>query len=144
MSRFSIGEQLQQLGLKSTPLRRALLEFFITHHAPVTAETIIQQLNGTALDVSTVYRNLHTFEDAGLIRRVPIRRGVESYEYVGHDDHHHMICVMCGRTEDFKGCGADTFVRSALASSKHFTTITTHVFELYGLCVSCQRKQKHT
>ena len=130
---------LKKHGMKVTPVRCAVLDILSRASVPRTAQQITSAIRLPSVDLVTVYRTLHSFVDEGLVRAVAIQRGTESFELATEDDHHHIICTVCNRIEDFHGCEAEKLARAALKKSKLFSRITTHAFELYGVCKKCAK-----
>ena len=60
---------LKDHGLKATPSRLSILHYLSTLDAPITAEELFRRLQSQGLDLSTLYRNLNTFVEAGLAKR---------------------------------------------------------------------------
>ncbi|MCA9383165.1 transcriptional repressor [Candidatus Dojkabacteria bacterium] len=47
-------------------------------------------------DLATIYRNLKTFVEEGIISELNIDRAEKKYEYK-QDDHQHAVCSKCGK-----------------------------------------------
>ena len=96
----------------------------------------------TQPDVSldTIYRTLALLTDLGLVHEI-FRPAGSVYEVTrpGHH-HHHLVCTACGRTECIDVCPM-TPVYEKEAAKKGFR-ITGHIFEFYGLCRKCQKKDR--
>ncbi len=130
---------LKTCGVKVTKQRIALLQIFNEGCKPISAEDIFTALRKKVdIDLATVYRNLLTLEQNGVIQRVDLRTGSQLYELKGHH-HHHVVCTECGTTEHFDICIADTVTKKVLASSKKFKNITDHALELFGVCSKCTK-----
>ncbi|WP_343486435.1 transcriptional repressor [Allomuricauda sp. d1] len=89
---------LQQKGLKRTKLRLALLCHFVkTPHAQSYAD-IKSALVGET-DKSTLYRNLATFEEVGLVHSINDHSGVAKYAFgqspTQGNEHAHFVCECC-------------------------------------------------
>jgi Fur family ferric uptake transcriptional regulator len=65
-----------------------------------------QRLLGADARVSlaTVYRTLRLLSSMGLLQELELPEGGRRFELAGatHRDHHHLVCVRCGRTEEFE------------------------------------------
>lgn len=129
---------LRKTGLKATPARLSILSVFSDGCKPVNAEYIEAGLKGKGVNRVTVYRTLGSFEKAGLIRVVDLRRGSAFYERAGYH-HHHLVCVKCGRTEGFAGCGIEAISKRVLKKSSSFYSVSEHSLELFGLCRPCAK-----
>src|SRR3954452_16186732 len=69
------------------------------HH--VTAEQVYADLapQHPGLSPATVYGTLDLLESLGFVRRVSTPRGATTYDS-RVDQHHHVICRVCGRVQD--------------------------------------------
>ena len=104
-----------------------------------SAEDIYQSLRdeGEEVGLATVYRVLTQFEAAGLVTRHHFEGGQAVFELNREGHHDHIVCVVCGKVEEF----FDDVIESQqikVADSKGFT-ITDHSLTLYGKCPECQK-----
>ncbi|SNS34235.1 zinc uptake regulator, Fur family [Anaerovirgula multivorans] len=141
-------EQLEALlkkqGFKITNQRKAIISAFLNSkkHLLTAAEVhdIVNKDNNT-LNFSTVYRNLEILLKTGLIKRVNLDNGVNSYELnIDNHHHHHLICLACGDTETITYCPIEEINKNIQQSSK-FTPID-HKLEIYGYCIKCNRNNE--
>lgn len=130
-------ELLKKTGFKITPQRKALLVLFQKECTPKTAEEIIRVMKNK-MDKVTVYRNIKVLEDAGVVRQVYGLGKSSMYESALHH-HHHVTCTQCGFLESFDGCLVDKLFSGEKMGCLGFSTITSHSFELFGLCKKCAR-----
>ena len=95
-------------------------------------------ISGEEIGLATVYRVLTQFEEAGLVVRHHFEGGQSVFE-LDHGTHHdHLVCVKCGRVEEF----VDNVIekrQEEIAKQAGFT-ITDHSLNIYGACVRCQKK----
>ena len=72
-------------GLRVSAARRLVLEALFAAERPVTAEEIAAGLDGRlpASDLASVYRNLETLEELGLVRHVHLGHGPGLYALAG-------------------------------------------------------------
>jgi Fur family ferric uptake transcriptional regulator len=97
-------QSLKHIGLKATLPRRKILELFeaskVRH---LSAEDVYKALLGEGLDVglATVYRVLTQFEQAGLLSRQHFEAGKAVFELNQGGHHDHLVCLQCGRVEEF-------------------------------------------
>lgn len=133
---------LRAAGHKATPARVAILRTLAAAKRPMNITAMRNSLGEIRTDQATVYRSLEALEASGLIRRVDLRHGHAHYELVGQDDHHHLVCLVCGLVEDFTGCGIDAVIKKTLRQSKQFANVDEHALELFGLCKTCAKKKR--
>ena len=101
---MSDAKDLKTIGLKATLPRLKILDLF--EHADVrhmTAEDVYKLLMNENMDIglATVYRVLTQFEQAGLLVRHHFESGKAVYELNQGGHHDHLVCLQCGRVEEF-------------------------------------------
>lgn len=127
---------LKRDNYRITEPRRALLRELIQSDKPHSAEEFHKLLGIDAYDLVTVYRNLETFESAGIATRIPTENGKSLFELNAEEHHHHhIICRKCHRAEKLDACEMQKL--ETLAANLGFTEVT-HVLELYGVCDECR------
>jgi Fe2+ or Zn2+ uptake regulation protein len=131
---------LRKNGYKATPSRLAVLSLFEKRKVPLSPQALIDGL-GARTDQATVYRILKTFKKRGLIRQIDFRHNHPHYELRDTNDHHHIICLSCGISEEIRGCEVGDMRQSILRQAKRFKTISDHSLEFYGLCNACLKKE---
>ena len=97
-------DELKSTGLKTTIPRQKILEIFqkgVQRH--MTAEDVFKHLLNDNADIglATVYRVLTQFEQAGLLSRNHFESGKAVYELNEGQHHDHMVCLDCGKVEEF-------------------------------------------
>ncbi len=139
-----ITQKLKQAGLKVTLPRIKILEI-LAHSAGqhASAEDIYKLLlqQGEDVGVATIYRVLTQCADAGLIRRLQFEGGRAVFELAATDHHDHLVCVRCGKVEEFH----DDLIEARqqqIASQAGFE-IEEHSMVLYGLCPQCRKQAGH-
>ncbi|NIV82898.1 MAG: transcriptional repressor, partial [Gemmatimonadetes bacterium] len=94
---------------------------------------------GEDVGLATVYRVLTQFEQAGLVKRHHFD-GERAFFELDEDKHHdHMVCVRCGRVEEFFQPEIERLQEDV--ARRHRFKLTEHRMELYGLCADCQKKE---
>ncbi len=112
-----------------------ILENAKEHH--MSAEDVYRILLESSEDIglATVYRVLTQFEEAGLVVRHNFEGGHSVFE-LNHGEHHdHLVCVKCGKVEEF----IDPVIeeRQKSIAEKAGYTITDHSLNIYGICKNC-------
>lgn len=130
---------LRTIGYKATPSRIAILDVFKGTKRPLSAQEIIDLLP-RGVDQATVYRTLKGLKEKEVIKQIDLRQNHAHYELTNMAEHHHLICLRCGRVEDVHRCGVEAIQFAVLRSSKHFTEVRQHALEFYGICKSCAVK----
>ena len=129
------GKDLRKAGLKVTLPRLRILEILersTTRH--LSAEDIYRMLLESNEDIglATVYRVLTQFEAAGLVTRHHFEDGMAVFELNQGTHHDHIVCLDCGRVEEFMDAGIEE--RQTSVANKLGFTINDHSLVLYGRC----------
>jgi Fur family ferric uptake transcriptional regulator len=131
---------LKKAGLKVTIPRVKILEILENakdHH--LSAEDVYRVLLESDEDIglATVYRVLTQFEEAGLLVRHNFEGGHSVFE-LDHGRHHdHLVCVKCGRVEEFVDPVIEERQQDIAKNAGY--TITDHSLNIYGICGTCQQ-----
>src|ERR1700684_1247547 len=126
------GKDLRKAGLKVTlPLIKILeiLERSTTRH--LSAEDIYRTLLGSNEDIglATVYRVLTQFEAASLVTRHHFEAGMAVFELNEGAHHDHIVCVDCGKVEEFMDGGIEE--RQHAVAKRLGFEISDHALILY-------------
>jgi Fur family ferric uptake transcriptional regulator len=137
------SQQLKEAGLKITMPRLKILQILeqsAEHH--MSAEDVYRALSEMGEDVglATVYRVLTQFETAGLINRHNFEGGYSVFELSLGEHHDHLVCVKCGRVEEF----VDEVIeqRQKMIAECAGFKMTDHALNIYGLCPGCLQSQQ--
>lgn len=133
------AQYLQAHGLKHSQQRELILETFLGMPRHLTAEELHHQVSEAdpGVGLSTVYRTLRLFCDAGLAKQRHFHEGRSCFEQAVDANHHdHLICEGCGEIVEFE-CQEIEDLQVAMAE-RHRYTLTRHRLELFGLCPRCQ------
>ncbi len=138
-------QELKQAGLKVTLPRRRILDLLQAHRERhLTAETIYKALQdaGEEVGLATVYRVLTQFESAGLVKRHYFDSGQSVFELNEGEHHDHIVCMLCGRIEEFYDETIEQ--RQRLIADQLGFQLTEHRLILYGQCVrkDCQKSSE--
>ena len=140
---MSSPSDLKTIGLKATLPRLRILELFekseVRH---LSAEDVYKILlkEGTDSGLATVYRVLTQFEQAGLLVRRHFESGKAVYELNQGGHHDHLVCLQCGRVEEFYD--ADIEKRQTKVAEQRGFRIHDHSLHIYADCtkVNCPHK----
>ncbi|MBK6865207.1 MAG: ferric iron uptake transcriptional regulator [Ideonella sp.] len=139
------AEELKSSGLKATLPRIKILEVFQkTQRRHMTAEDVYKALlaDGSDIGLATVYRVLMQFEQAGLLTRNHFESGKSVFELNEGSHHDHLVCVDCGRVEEFFDPEIEARQR-AIARERGFE-LQEHALSLYAACskADCPHKTR--
>ena len=129
-------DELKNNGLKATLPRLKILEVFQSGaQRHMTAEDVFRQLllDNTDVGLATVYRVLMQFEQAGILSRNHFESGKAVYELNEGQHHDHLVCVNCGRVEEF--FDAEIEKRQHQIASERGYKLQDHALSLYVECM---------
>ena len=129
-------DELKNTGLKATIPRLKILEVFQrSAQRHLTAEDVFRVLLKDRSDVglATVYRVQTQFEQASILSRSHFESGKAVYELNEGKHHDHLVCLDCGRVEEFYDAEIENR-QQAVAKAKGFA-ISDHALSLYANCV---------
>jgi Fur family ferric uptake transcriptional regulator len=138
------ADELKSSGLKATLPRIKILEVF--QHAErrhMTAEDVFKALLHEDADIglATVYRVLMQFEQAGLLTRSNFESGKSVFELNEGQHHDHLVCLTCGRVEEFFDPEIEQRQR-AIAETRGFE-LHEHSLALYARCTKANCEYRH-
>jgi len=129
------ADELKSSGLKATLPRIKILELFQqSAQRHMTAEDVYKVLlnEGSDIGLATVYRVLMQFEQAGLLSRNHFEAGKAVFELNEGQHHDHLVCVNCGRVEEFYD--AEIERRQQQIANERGYKLQDHALSLYVLC----------
>ena len=142
---MSSPSHLRTIGLKATLPRLRILELFekseVRHLAAEDVYKILLK-EGTDTGLATVYRVLTQFEQAGLLVRHHFESGKAVYELNQGGHHDHLVCLQCGRVEEFYDEAIEKR-QIAVAKERGFA-IHEHSLHIYAECTkaNCPHKSR--
>ncbi len=136
------SSNLRKAGLKVTLPRTKILEMLEnseTRH--LSAEDVYKALldSGEEIGLATVYRVLTQFETAGLVTRHHFEGGHSVFELNEGSHHDHILCVKCGRVDEFMDETIERRQKEIAAEAGY--EITDHSLYLYGICADCRAEK---
>jgi len=135
---------LKTIGLKATAPRLRILKLFESSKVRhLSAEDVYRVLMTEDLDIglATVYRVLTQFEQAGILQRHHFESGKAVFELNEGSHHDHMVCMQCGRVEEFHDPEIER--RQVRVAKERGFAIREHSLYLYADCVkaNCPNKK---
>ncbi len=128
---------LRGAGLRVTAPRRAVLAWLNEHpHSTVDAiAAAVRERLGT-VSTQAVYDVLGVCTAAGLLRRIEPAGHPARFERRVGDNHHHVVCRACGRTDDVD-CAVGAAPCLTPSDNRGFTVDEAEVV-FWGLCPGCE------
>jgi Fe2+ or Zn2+ uptake regulation protein len=131
-----LTEALRARGQRVTAQRLVIHRVVADLGRHVTAEQVLDAVGDRLPNVSlpTVYATLELLEELGLLRRVATGGGAAVYD-PRIDEHHHLVCRVCGRAEDLD-VPVDVAAAVSAARERGFTPRHAEV-TVAGVCARC-------
>ncbi len=120
-----------------TKIQDSILRIILRSDTHMTAEQVLVAVKQVHLSasLSTVYRNLSLFAEAGKIRRIQRATGADFFER-NIEPHDHAYCIKCGRVMDLSIPALGEFL------SSHFAhPILSFDLVVNYMCLDCKNQQ---
>jgi Fur family ferric uptake transcriptional regulator len=129
---------LRVRGLRVSAARRLVLEALFAAEGPVTAEAIASGLDGRfpGSDLASVYRNLDTLEQIGLVRHFHVAHGAGLYALAAKHQAGYVACEGCGAHRPLN-TGTVARVAAVLREACGYEPQLLH-FPVIGRCPECR------
>lgn len=137
----AIEEACVTLGLRMTDQRRVIARVI----ADAADHPDVEELHRRAaavddrISISTVYRTVKLFEDAGIIERHDFRDGRSRYEPVPDEHHDHLIDLRSGHVVEFRSEEIE-HLQEEIARKLGYRLVG-HRLELYGVPLDPKSKE---
>lgn len=141
MPKDGITDSLKQRGIRLTRQRQILLELIDKSGQHLDAESLYQMARreDPKLNRVTVYRTLKLLKAGGLVDELDLMHyggDQHYYETRAKQEHAHIICLRCGKVEEFFG---EPLQRLRRQIEEHFGfEILIARTEIGGYCAHCQ------
>src|SRR4051794_17496610 len=128
--------QLRAVSLRVTRPRLAVLAA-LRDHPHVDTETVITLVRADHPTVShqAVYDVLRVLTDTGLVRRIQPAGATARYECRVGDNHHHVVCRICGAIADVDCAVGDA--PCLVAADDHGFVVDEAEVVYWGVCPEC-------
>jgi len=142
LSRGKNRELLNTAGLRVTSQRALILNIIRRGQGHLDADEVYRQARRKQprLSLSTVYRTLQTLKKLGLIEEVHFDETHHHYEVKPATEHHHLVCLNCGRVIEFN-YPLTRLVKRKVVEAKDFE-ITGSEVRMTGYCPICRESKK--
>ena len=129
----SLEELCAQKGMRMTEQRRVIARTLQESDDHPDVEELYRRSSkiDPRISISTVYRTVKLFEDAGIIEKHDFRDGRSRYETVPEEHHDHMIDVKTGTVIEFHS--AEIEALQERIAREHGVRLVGHRLELYGI-----------
>ena len=133
-------EECRARGMASTHQRQVIYRVAESMTGHPTPEAIYDRVKREipSISLATVYKNLKTFVETGLMREMSLHHGSLRLDPNPHP-HHHLICERCRSITDLPGDAIEP-VRLTGALPEGFR-VERHNVEIIGVCARCAQRQ---
>jgi Fur family transcriptional regulator, ferric uptake regulator len=134
-------DALRAKGMRISSARRLVLEALYAADAPISAEQIADGLAGRLprSDLASVYRNLETLEQVGLVRHSHFGHGPGLYMPAGASEREYLVCNSCNAVMAVEPSEMDD-LRTLIHDRFGYEARFSH-FPILGLCADCAREE---
>jgi Fur family peroxide stress response transcriptional regulator len=131
-------EDCRAHGLAFTHQRQVIFQAILSARDHPTPEAVYEKVRRQipSISLGTVYKNIHTFLEAGMLQEVSLHHGSLRID-ARTDPHHHLVCRVCRSIIDLDEHDVEPVrVRRQLPAGFH---IERQNVEIVGVCESCSR-----
>ena len=129
----SLEELCVERGMRMTEQRRVIARVLEASDDHPDVEELYRRSSAVdaRISISTVYRTVKLFEDAGIIERHDFRDGRSRYETVPDEHHDHLIDLKSGEVIEFHSPEIEALQERI--AREHGFKLVDHRLELYGI-----------
>ena len=127
---------IRNAGLKATPRRRAMIALFresLRPLSPLEVQAVLKAEFGRC-GLPGIYRNLETLAECGILFRLAGFGRERRYAIcsgLSHHNHHHIVCVSCGRIGRIDEC---RYPDGMMVGGYR---VLSHIAQFEGICPAC-------
>jgi Fur family transcriptional regulator, stress-responsive regulator len=132
-------QRLRDVGLRATSPRVSVLRVLEDSSDHPRVDQVIDRVRAAGVSISTqaAYDVCEALSRAGLAQRISLAGGPVRYEARAGDNHHHVVCRLCGLTADVD-CAAG-HAPCLEPSDAHGFLLEEASVTYWGICPDCQR-----
>ena len=145
-SKISLKEDTRRIlgasGLRFTRQRALIMEIIRRGQGHLDADEVYRQARKKEprLSLSTVYRSLHKLKQLGLVDELHFDETHHHYEVKPASEHHHLMCLSCGRVIEFD-YPLSRYVKRKVHEAEDFDIIKAEV-RMSGYCSKCRKERE--
>jgi len=134
--------ELNIAGTRATNQRALILEIIRQGKGHLDADEIYRQAREKQprLSLSTVYRTLRMLKKLDLVEELHFDDTHHHYEVKPPTEHHHLVCLGCGKVVEFHN-PISRYIKRRAPEAKDFDITETEV-RMTGYCAKCRRSRK--
>ena len=133
---------IKKNNLKNSKQREYILKAIYEDGGHLSPEDIFVSIKKTCKNasISSIYRILSFLEKEGFVKSLEIDKSGKRYEIASGLHHDHIICVECGKIEEF--CNEEIEKLQVEVTHSYKAKLVGHDTLLYVVCESCLAKTK--
>ena len=133
---------IKKNNLKNSKQREYILKAIYEDGGHLSPEDIFVSIKKTckSASISSIYRILSFLEKEGFVKSLEIDKSGKRYEIASGLHHDHIICVECGKIEEF--CNEEIEKLQVEVTHSYKAKLVGHDMLLYVVCESCLAKTK--
>jgi Fur family peroxide stress response transcriptional regulator len=137
--RGNFRELCRKHNLAATHQRQVIYETVMSLHGHPSPELIYERVRRKipAISLATVYKNVHTFVDSGMLREVSMHHGSLRVE-PNEREHHHLMCVRC---KQIMNLDQDSLGPIRIKERPRGFRVMRIAVDVMGICASCSAKE---
>lgn len=130
---LSLEEQCAEKGMRMTDQRRTIAQVMEAAEDHPDVEELYRRASAIdpRISLSTVYRTLNLFEEAGLVNRHDFRDGRARFEPIPDEHHDHLIDIRSGKVIEFRNEEIEA-IQEVIAKRLGYKLVD-HRLELYAV-----------
>ena len=134
----TLEEQCMKKGMRMTEQRRVIAQVIEAAADHPDVEELYRRASeqDPRISLSTVYRTLNLFEEAGLVTKHDFKDGRARFETIPDEHHDHLIDMKTGKVIEFVDPEIEA-LQEAIARKLGYRLVD-HRLELYGICRECR------
>lgn len=137
-SKDDLTTMIHEAGLRATEHRTQVLFCMSRAKQPMTVYELTDLLRKKYnIDQATIYRNLISLTETGLIRKLDFNDGQSLYEFEDGRLSPQIICRKCKAIEKIEGVAMEAVLKKIIQKSKKFKITNDYTVQVYGLCKQC-------
>ena len=125
-------------NLAATHQRRVIYETVMSLHGHPSPELIYEKVKRKipSISLATIYNNIRTFLESGMLREVSMHHGSLRVEPNDHE-HHHLVCVRCRQISDLN---PENLGPIRIKAKPRGFRVTRIAVDVLGICAECAGK----
>jgi Fur family ferric uptake transcriptional regulator len=138
----TLEEQCAAKGMRMTDQRRVIAQVIEQSADHPDVEELYRRAShiDARISLSTVYRTLNLFEEAGLVTKHDFKDGRARFELIPDEHHDHLIDIRSGKVIEFRNEEIEA-IQEVIAKRLGYKLVD-HRLELYAVPLAAEERKK--